>query len=203
MARHQLSATLGISAAALLLLLAMPLLDNPFRSVHYYGRDISGQAPEFLLRDVQSRPVRLSDFRGKYVYLMFGYLGCEDVCHTQALSFYGLKQQITSQQVHFVYIGMDPENDTAEKISVYFDARDESFTGLIADSLAHAQRVAADYYAYFTVAPDRGDGLRRIDHPGYVYLIDPAGKLRLVYSGSALNLKGMIDDLNKIAAQFS
>ncbi|MET0088506.1 MAG: SCO family protein [Candidatus Thiodiazotropha sp.] len=183
----------------MLLIAGLPLLPDPFQSKHYYGRSISGKAPDFLLQDVKGQAVKLSDDRGNFVYLMFGYLGCKDVCHNQALTLLNLNQQVTSERVQFLYVGMDPEHDTAEKISTYFDSRGGNFTGLMANDPHHAQQVAADYHAYFSYAPGHSEGQPRIDHPGYIYLIDPQGRLQLVYSGGFLSLERMLRDLNAIA----
>ncbi|MET0066278.1 MAG: SCO family protein [Candidatus Thiodiazotropha sp.] len=199
---HRLSISL-LTGASLLLIVGLPFLPDPFQTEHYYGRSIAGPAPDFLLHDVQQRPVRLSDYRGKFVYLMFGYLGCEDICHNQALTFYNLNRQIPSERVQFLYIGMDPKHDTADRIAVYFDARGANFTGLLADDQQHAQQVASGYRAYFSYQPIRSDGIPRINHPGYIYLIDPQGELKLVYSGGSLSLERMIDDLNMMAVHLT
>ncbi|NEV64268.1 SCO family protein [Thiorhodococcus minor] len=45
-------------------------------------------APDFSLRDTKGQGVSIADFRDKLVYLMFGYLSCDQVCHAQSLTFY-------------------------------------------------------------------------------------------------------------------
>lgn len=189
--------------ASMLLLLLVPYLKNPFNDFDYYGRPISRLAPNFTLKDTNGSPVSLADFHGRFVYLMFGYLGCRDVCHSQALTFYMLNKRIKTEKVHFLYVGMDPEHDTPEKIAAYFDSRAANFNGLVAESLRQVQDIAITYNAYFSIEPDSRYGGYGINHPGHIFLIDPAGELRLVYSGALLNAEGMIGDLKHVALDFS
>lgn len=189
---------LSIAATA-----AIPFIKNPFENFNAYGMTINRSAPEFSLQNIAGDQVQLEHYRGRFVYLMFGYLGCDNVCHTQTLAFHTLNLKLTADNVHFLYLGMDPDNDTPEKISVYFDARAENFDGLIAADLKHAQQVAARYHAYFSVQPENFNSARKINHPGYIYLIDPEGQLRMVYSGNNLDTDKMLRDLKHIQTEFS
>ena len=182
---------------------AIPFIKNPFEDFNYYGMPIERSAPGFSLQNTDGNPVQLSDYRGHFVYLMFGYLGCDEVCHTQALTFHTLNQKLADDKVHFLYLGMDPDNDTPERIASYFDARAENFDGLVAADLKHAQQVAARYHAFFSVQPATHNSVRKISHPGYIYLIDPEGQLRMIYSGKSLDSNKMLLDLKHIKTQFS
>lgn len=182
---------------------AIPFIKNPFEDFNYYGMPIERSAPEFSLQNTEGNPVKLSNYRGSFVYLMFGYLGCDEVCHTQTLTFHTLNQQLTDKRVHFLYLGMDPENDTPERIASYFDARADNFDGLIAADVKHAQQVAARYHAFFSVQPGGLNNTHKISHPGYIYLIDPEGQLRMIYSGKILDINKMLLDLKHIQTEFS
>ena len=190
--------TLSIATTA-----AIPFIKNPFEDFNYYGMPVDRSAPGFSLQNTEGDAVQLSDYHGRFVYLMFGYLGCDEVCHTQTLAFHTLNQKLTDEKVHFLYLGMDPDNDTPERIASYFDARAENFDGLIAADLKHAQQVAARYHAFFSVQPDEHNAMRKISHPGYIYLIDPEGQLRMVYSGKQLDTGKMLLDLRYIQTEFS
>lgn len=181
-------ATLGVMAL-------LPVLNAPFETFDYYGRVLSLRAPEVSLEDTEGRTLSLRDLRGKFVYLMFGYLSCDRVCHPQALTLYLLSRRIAVDRVHFIFVGMDPARDTPEKIRHYFDSRAANFRGLVPRDMAQAQEIAARFHAYFSAGPRLGQDGYRIDHPGYIYLIDPSGDVRLVYSGVNLNLERMLDDL--------
>lgn len=194
---------LSLLFSALLLITLVPFITNPLKDFNYYGRYIPHAAPDFTLKNTHQQHVSLQDYRGKFVYLMFGYIGCDELCHSQVLTLFGLDQRLASEPVEFLYLGMDPEKDTAQTLRHYFDNRSQRFTGLIADSMPEAQRIAADYHAYFHLEPGNGDGLRRINHPGFIYLIDPEGLLQLAYSGSFLDIERMISDFNHISTRVS
>ncbi len=191
----------ALISGALLLLALTSVMNSPFQAFDFYGRAIALRASDFTLRNTAGETVRLSDFRGKFVYLMFGYLGCDLVCHSQALTLLMLNRRITSGRVQFLYLGMDPEHDTPEKIRHYFDARAANFMGLVARDMREAQAVAAEYRAYFSTEPRPDGAPYRIDHPGFIYLIDPVGEIRLLYSGVNLNLDRMLDDLQHLDSE--
>jgi len=201
--RHQyiLVATLFI-ALSIATTAAIPFIKNPFEDFNYYGMSIKRSAPGFSLQNIEGDQVQLGDYHGRFVYLMFGYLGCDEVCHSQTLTFHTLNQKLTEEKVHFIYLGMDPDNDTPERIASYFDARSENFDGLIAADLKHAQQVAARYHAYFSVQPDEHNATRKISHPGYIYLIDPEGQLRMIYSAKQLDTEKILLDLRQIQKEF-
>lgn len=188
---------------ALALLVTLPVLDSPFNDVAYYGRLGQRRAQDFTLADAHGRRVGLSDFRGRFVYLMFGYLNCDQVCHPQALTFSMLSRRVRSDNVQFLYVGMDPERDTPERVRQYFDARAANFRGLIAQDMAESQRIAADYRAYFSREPGNEQTDYRINHPGFIYLIDPRGDIRLIYSGANLDPGRMLDDLTQLFQEFT
>lgn len=182
--------------------MSVPLLGNPFQENNYYGRHITRKAPDFVLHNTQNKTVNLTNFHGKFIYLMFGYLNCVKLCHSQVLTFHALNHQLNPEDVEFVYLGMDPEQDTAEKVSLYFDARGSNFTGLIARDMLQAQNIAAVYHAYFSKEYSLQNQTYSINHPGLIYLIDPTGKLRLIYTGTNLNTDLMLSDFKLIQAEF-
>lgn len=194
---YRLTSILMISISVLFFVL-VPFLQNPFASTHYYGRPILIEAPEFSLKNVEDQSINIKDFEGKYTYLMFGYIGCDELCHSQVLTFHALNEQLQHADVTFLYLGMDPENDSAEQVSAYFDSKGDNFMGLVAKDMPHAQRVAAKYNAYFSKRPSN-----IIDHAGMIYLIDPVGNIRLIYTGSEPNIALMVSDFNLIMTEFS
>jgi protein SCO1/2 len=76
-------------------------------------------APDFTLISHTGQRASLSDFRGKWVFLYFGYTFCPDVCPAtlaevnQALALIGSK----AEQVQVLMITVDPERDTAAKLT--------------------------------------------------------------------------------------
>src|SRR4051812_34094687 len=79
-------------------------------------------ADDFTLTTTTGKSMSLSDFRGKYVVLFFGYTYCPDVCPTtlgdlqQMLKQLGAKR---AEDVQVLFVTVDPERDTAQQLATY------------------------------------------------------------------------------------
>jgi protein SCO1/2 len=150
----------------------------------YQGVLIDPPAPavDFELIDQNGNNFRLSEQEGQIVLIFFGYTHCPDVCPV-TLSEYkrikeGLKEQADS--VEFVYITVDPERDTPERLKTYLDFFDPSFIGLSGDRQALEDVWAA--YGVYTKKQDTGSAAGYlIDHTARTYLVDQNGSWRLNY----------------------
>ncbi len=130
---------------------SIPVLPALTLASNSYGLPSQRPAPEFTLTDTQGRSVSLDDYLGQTVFLMFGFLGCTDICHSQALLFQEINLLADSRDdIHFLFITMDPRQDTAERLALYFDGRGDNFTALRDDRVASIQTIAAAYRAYFS-----------------------------------------------------
>lgn len=183
-------------AAALLAVFVLPFLGNPFSASELHGRVMDQPVPDVSLRDADGRPTSLSRWEGHPVYLMFGYLGCEDVCHSQAFTLQGIAQRSGREDLRFVYIAMDPARDEPARVERYFDDRGARFTSLHAPDQATIQMVANRFNAPYS--PD-GRGEYELDHPGFIYLIDARQRIRTLYSGATPSIPLMLEDLARIA----
>src|SRR5690349_12843358 len=80
-------------------------------------------APEFRLARAGGDSFQLSDARGKVVALFFGYTSCPDVCPTTLAELRQALDELGSQaeQVQVVFVTVDPERDTPERVQEYVD----------------------------------------------------------------------------------
>ena len=185
---------------SLVLLLSLPVLFYWLVSDDYYGRYVDKMASDFELMDVNGQPHRLSEHRGRYVYLYFGYLNCNDVCHNQVGVMFNLYHQSRRDDLDFLFVTMDPKRDSSKMLKAYFNQFGTNFVSLTSDSMKSIQKVASDYQAFFF--PDGNPKMNKdyeISHPGAIYLIDPNGRLQLVYQGD-LRYDLMLEDLQKLTA---
>ena len=88
-----------------------------------YFQPIEKQAPEFEIQDADGRFVRLADFHEKVVVLHFIYASCPDVCPLHAERIADIQQMVNQtpmkDQVQFISVTTDPENDTIEVLRDY------------------------------------------------------------------------------------
>ncbi len=148
-----------------------------------YGIAIDSPTPagDFTLQSSRGA-VSLSDFRGKPVLLYFGYTTCPDVCPTTLADLRMAMQELGEDQskVQVLFVSVDPERDTVERLGAYLQYFDPNFIGLTGP-LAEIEAIANRFGVFFqkNVVDSAADYL--IDHTSAVLLLDADGKLRLMF----------------------
>ncbi len=154
-------------------------------------------APQIELIRSNGETFRLSDQKGKVVLIFFGYTFCPDVCPTTLAELKLATDQLgrKAQSVQVIFITVDPERDTPEKIQTYVEKFSPKFIGL-SGSLDQLQKIWNDYGIFRKIAPaensTQGYG---VDHTARVTLIDPDGNLRLTY-GLQTPVEDIVHDIN-------
>ena len=79
-----------------------------------------------------ARQFHLAGQRGRVVLLFFGFTSCPDVCPTTLSDFKQVRQRLgkDADRVSFVFITVDPDRDTPERMAKYASGFDPSFIGL-------------------------------------------------------------------------
>jgi protein SCO1/2 len=135
------------------------------------------EAPDFSVRGSDGTALTLSRYRGKVVLLGFGYTSCADVCPiTLAVLAMGRRKLgALASQVQVIYLTVDPERDSADRLKEYLAAFDPSFVG----GTGTALQMAAVRRSYGVTAEKHGTGKDyAVAHSSFVYLITREGKLR-------------------------
>jgi len=144
-------------------------------------------APDFTLVSQTSLPARLSDFRGKFVLLFFGFTNCPDICPATM----GVLKQVQnrledqSENVQVLLVTTDPDHDSPQALGTFLGRFDPTFIGLTGTK-AELEQIWADYGV--TVL-DNGT-----THSTRVYVIDREGNIPLTYP-SATNPENIAADL--------
>jgi protein SCO1/2 len=140
-------------------------------------------APDFALRTPDGGEFRLSRQRGNVVALSFGYTFCPDVCPTTLAELAAAKAKLGDDAKRFTvaFITVDPERDGPERLRTYTTAFDRAFVGLTGSS----DQLVAVRQAYGVTARKRvvagTSAAYLIDHSAFVYVVDPEGRLRLMF----------------------
>nr|WP_298724791.1 SCO family protein [uncultured Steroidobacter sp.] len=139
----------------------------------------STPAQDFTLYDGEGRSRSLRDFRGRVVLMFFGFTRCPDVCPTELFKLSQVKQSLADDgaRVQVIFITLDPERDSPALMQTYTSAFDPDFVGLTG-SREQIDKVAAQYYVAHAKAGPPDSYV--IDHSTSTYVIDPAGRLRLL-----------------------
>lgn len=140
-------------------------------------------APEISLMDANGSRFQISQQRGQLVYLFFGYTNCPDVCPTTLSEMKQLRARLGTQadQVRFVFITVDPERDTPERLRVYLSAFDPQIVGLTG-GLEELQPVWQAYGIGQEIQGEKSSAGYLVAHSSRTYVIDRQGRLRASYA---------------------
>jgi protein SCO1/2 len=137
--------------------------------------------------DSQGGTFQLTDQRGKVVVLAFGFTSCPDICPTTLARLKGLVRQLGDQaaQLAVVFVSVDPERDTPERLGAYVNGFDSSFHGVFVDRAR--LKPLLDAYEIVATKRELDSSLKHngavnfysIDHTGGFLIVDKSGQLRL------------------------
>lgn len=172
-----------------------PKLPSPFHASEVGAK--FAQA-DFHLTDHNGRPRMLADFRGKVVVLFFGYTHCPDVCPTTLADLAQVMRLLgkDADKVQVLFVTVDPERDKPEMLAQYVPAFHPSFLALYGDAQATAQAAKAFDVTYQKQPTSSGYNM---DHSAGTFLIDPAGKVRLL-APYAQRAEWLADDVRLLLA---
>lgn len=160
----------------------------------------AGPGGPFTLVDSTGRTFTQEDLKGRWNIIFFGFTFCPDVCPT-TLDTLGRTLDLLGRdrdKVRIVFVSVDPERDTPEKMAAYLDnpAFPKGVVGLTGtpDQVAAAARAYKVYYE----KQGEGDGYL-INHSSISYLMDPRGRFARVlpYGMSPEDLAGQVRDAMK------
>lgn len=192
---------LVILGAALLIAAGLAYLVKPGDSKGagpYYGIYYGKNAPDFTLIDAKGKRVNIRDFEGKDVLLSFGYTSCPDICPTTLMQLNAVTQKLgssDSSDLQVVFVTIDPERDTPERIGEYIPYFNKSFIGLTGSP--DEIKKAADAYSVFYEREERGDSgsVYFMNHTQTLFLIDRNGKLLLLYPFESFDADRIASDI--------
>lgn len=169
----------------------------PFKATDITGADF-GHA--LALTDHGGRARTLADFRGKAIVLFFGYTSCPDVCPTSLARFAEVMKALGPQadQVQVLFVTLDPERDSLQRLKDYVPWFHPSFLGLRGDAAQTA--AVAKEFRVFSARKEVGGGMGYVlDHSAGSYVVDPAGHLRL-YQRDTASVDETVEDLRRLLA---
>ena len=147
----------------------------------------------FSLTDHTGKEVTDEDYRGKLLFVAFGYTYCPDICPT-GLQDMSIVMDLLGEQADWVqpiFITIDPERDTPEVLKEYVAAFHPRLIGLTGTPRQIA-KAAEGYRVYYnkTVPPkaEAGDNGKREDedysmgHTTSIYLVGTDGRGLAVFN---------------------
>lgn len=124
-------------------------------------------------------PLSLSDLQGKVVLIFFGYTSCADVCPLTLARISSSFSNMTGdelERVRALFITLDPERDTRERLEKYMSYFHPNIIGL-RDNLEGIDAMTSQYGVEYSrkIVPDSAVGYS-ISHPTDILLLDTRGQ---------------------------
>lgn len=194
----------------------------------YTGKaDIGGP---WVLYDTEGKPVTHKDFEGKYYLIYFGFTLCPDVCPISLSKVAKAKRMIQNSKeykyfdLESIFVSLDPDRDTPERINRYCKIFDETMHGLthktnddaelkqiLKKFKIHSSKIflteeeeKEDEESMKAIAPEVIEQMKdqktkkndkySLDHTIVTYLMGPDNEF-ITYLGSNLNEKEMAEIL--------
>jgi protein SCO1/2 len=153
----------------------------------------------FTLTDQNGKQVTDKDFRGRYMLVFFGFTACPDICPaglqliTATLGKLGAK----ADKIAPVFISVDPERDTPEKLAAYVKNFDGRFVGLSGTPEQVASVAKAYRVFYEKTANEAEPAAYGMNHTSIIYLMGPDGEY-VTHFTPTTDVDAMAEKLNKL-----
>jgi len=151
---------------------------------------------DFNLTGPEGKTVSLEDFRNKVVLIYFGYTFCPDVCPITLSNLKLLMLDLgeKAEDVQVIFISIDPERDTYEKLKNYVPYFHPTFIGLTG-SEADLAAVAKKYQTFYLKQRVESEAGYLMAHTDVVILVDQNGRYRGRYK-SKYDLDKLTTDIH-------
>lgn len=138
------------------------------------------------MTDHTGQPFTEARFKGHWTFVFFGFVNCPDVCPTTMLVMQQVWKKLpdaakADPKPQLLFISVDPERDTQDKLASYVTFYHPEFIGARAnhDKLDAVVRQFGALYGY-------EDGTDKdnytVLHSAQVLLVDPQGNMRAIFS---------------------
>ncbi len=141
----------------------------------------------FLLEDQNGQDFTLDRLRGSWSLMFFGFTHCPDVCPTALYELQQVREQLRQKisgdtsLPNVVFVSVDPERDSPEKLQKYISHFDPDFTGVSGPHKQLGPFTRQVGIAYHIEDHEAGSQAYAVDHSSGILLIDPQARLYGVF----------------------
>ena len=148
--------------------------------------------PDFALQQSDGTQLLPGELAGHWTLVFIGFTHCPDVCPMTLTHLARAQRQWealpASTRPRVLFVSVDPERDTPERLGEYAHAFHRDTLAATADipSLESFTRSLSMVFAKVPLDPDMPDGPYTIDHSASLAVLDPQGRMAGVVSGRLL-----------------
>ena len=144
------------------------------------------QVEQFNLVDHNNKPFQLERLKNKWTFIFFGYTFCPDICPTTMSALTATMSQLknspeVAKDVQVVFVSVDPQRDTIEKLASYMGYFNKEFTG-VTGSRKELDALVSQAGAGYAIEPETAPGEYLVSHTSAIFLINPEGELIASFS---------------------
>ena len=149
-------------------------------------------------------PFDLADLTGDPVLLFFGYTFCPDICPLTMMELAAAQEALDREapdlaaDLKVVFVSVDPQRDSLARLEPYIHAFDPRFFGVrIPDTELEALKQAYGLYTGAAEGHSLDDEFYLLDHTSRIFLIDPEGNWRALFSAD-VTAETLVADLREL-----
>lgn len=139
----------------------------------------------FSMDDQNDNEFDLNKLSDKWSFLFFGYTSCPDICPiTMTILdqlYLKLGTNMANADVQMIFVSVDPIRDNSEKLKAYVSYFNKDFFGL-GGSIEQIKSLTRQIGISFIYEQADSDGNYLIGHTSSIFLIDPQGQMRAIFS---------------------
>ena len=173
--------------SAFVLVAALPVMPSLLNNDGFYGMAMN--EPGTAVTGYQPPDNGLS-------IIFFGYRQCGTVCPVQLVNLMELSQRLEKAEVEFLFVTLDPENDTPEALQQTMTGLGAAFRFYRPETHQDAQKLASAYNDFAVKNGNRPND--PIAHSARLHVVTADYRRRLVYSTPDLNLELVEQDLRRL-----
>ena len=158
--------------------------------------------PPFQLTADDGAPFNLDSLRGHWTLMAFGYTQCPDICPTTLATYKEIDRLLAesagSLRPEFLFVSVDPERDSPERLGTYVRYFSPGFRGATGPHEAlHALTDPLGILYARAEGQDTALGYL-VDHSASILVIDPQARLAAIFSPPH-NPRAMAEDFAALA----
>lgn len=185
--------------AVLVLVVSLAACEAPPTFVNASVPDSPRPVASFDLVDQYGEAFSETDLRGHWTLLFSGFTYCPDICPATLGLLKAAQERLDHPPAYrTVFVSVDPERDTSEKLREYLEWFDPDWIGLTGES--SQLKALLDSLDMAHVRVPVGNGEYTMDHTTAVVLIDPNGYMA-GYWKAPIQVKALAEDLGQLSAR--
>ena len=150
----------------------------------YAAHDITGVMPdlEFNLTNEKGEAVTADDYDGRLKLLFFGYTNCPDICPAtmaRIRAALGGLDADTRDNIDVLFLSVDPERDTPERLQRFTPSFGDGVTGLTGTQ-EQLKALSKRYRVTYGYGEPNENGFYLVSHSSAIFVFGPDDRARLL-----------------------